>query len=48
MTPKYFDEDWNEHDCEVLESNGGLRYVRDVETGEESYRYDFMVDEAPA
>lgn len=41
---RYYDEQFQDHDCEILERNGNLYYVRDSETGEESWRCGFELD----
>lgn len=44
--PRYLGEDWDQHDCEVLERNGNLTLVRDKDTGEENWVAPFELDES--
>jgi hypothetical protein len=42
---RYQDDDYEMRDGEVIERNGNLTLVRDRETGEESYRSPFEVED---
>lgn len=39
---RYYDNDYNLHEAEFVERNGGLVLVK--ENGVEKYVYDFMLD----
>ena len=43
--PRYYTEDGEPHDCEIIERNGNLILVEDLETGEQDWLCPFEVEE---
>lgn len=45
MSPRYLGDDWDMHDCKIIERNGNLTLIEDTETGEERYVAPFELEE---